>query len=491
MYDDNKKEDFSRDQKMPKVLVVESNEEILDSIRSYLETLGYECLKAADIQKALELVRSSDIDLVLTDVKLNKESGLELKRKIEEMVPAPPFVFMAEYVDWKTLEEILKEGIRDFLLFPFKMEQLKNSLERVLEEERLKEENIKLNTLIRLERFASLLLKTKSQEEALNFLKGYLIQYAGVDEVIFFNQKGEVILEKCNKREMCKAIKNFALKHFPKGINYSLLTLDELNGLVPKEELGDVHEIIVYVLKAKEKAKEKVELVCAAAKREKSFSEVEKLAFNVLLSHFSDYYLMQKYRDELEEAYLEVIEALARAVESRDPYTGTHCDSVEELADKIAAKLKLSKHEREILKRAARMHDIGKVSIPDEILLKPGKLTAEEFEIIKKHPIIGYEILSKSKGLSETAKVVLHHHEWYSGGGYPFGLKGEEIPLLSRILCLADAYHALTSDRPYRKALSPEEALKVIKEETPLKFDPKLVEILEQILQEELVVVRK
>jgi putative nucleotidyltransferase with HDIG domain len=471
---------------MPKVLVVESNEEILDSICSYLETLGYECLKAADIQKALELVRSSEIDLVLTNVKLNKGSGLELKRKIEEMVSAPPFVFMAEYLDWKTLEEILKEGIRAFLLFPFKMEQLKNSLERVLEEERLKEENVKLNTLIRLEQFTSLLIKKKSQEEALDFLKSYLIQYAGVDEVTFFNQKGEVILEKCSKREICKAIKNFALKHFPKGTNYCLLTLDELNGLVPKEELGDIHKIIVYVLKAKEE----VNLVCAAAKREKSFSEIEKLAFNILLSHFSDYYLMQKYRDELEEAYLEVIEALARAIESRDPYTGTHCDSVLEIADKIAAKLKLSKREREILKRAARLHDIGKVSISDEILLKPGKLTAEEFEIIKKHPIIGYEILNKSKGLSETAKVVLHHHEWYSGGGYPFGLKGEEIPLLSRILCLADAYHALTSDRPYRKALSPEEALKVIKEETPLKFDPKLVEILEQILQEESVVVR-
>lgn len=205
------------------------------------------------------------------------------------------------------------------------------------------------------------------------------------------------------------------------------------------------------------------------------------------MNYFENFFFHLRYKEKLEKSYFELIDSLAMTIEAKDSYTEQHTKSVEEIALKIGEKLGLKRSELDILRKASRLHDIGKIGVPDHILLKPGKLTSEEFEVIKKHPVIGYEILTKSENLREVAKVVLHHHEWYSGKGYPHGLKGEEIPLLSRILFLADAYHALISDRPYRKAYSKEEALNIVKSEAGEKFDPRLVSVLEDLVLERVV----
>jgi HD-GYP domain-containing protein (c-di-GMP phosphodiesterase class II) len=125
---------------------------------------------------------------------------------------------------------------------------------------------------------------------------------------------------------------------------------------------------------------------------------------------------------------------------------------------------------------AALLHDIGKIGIDEAILLKPGKLTPEEYEQMKKHPIIGHQILSPVKYLGPVAQMVLYHQEWYDGRGYPEGLKGEEIPLGSRIVAVLDAWDAMTSDRPYRKALGREIALGELKKGRGTQFDPKVVD---------------
>lgn len=470
---------------MARILIVDSDRQFAGTIKTYLESLEHECRITATVEEALKSIRDTDVDLVVSNIRLKGIEGLELKRKCEQVLGPLPFIFMAEYADFKMIEEVLQEGDSALILMPFKMDQLGKVISRVLEKENLKMEIANLNLLARLNEFGALLLKKNSFEEALALLKGYLCQVVNVDETIFFGEYGNNLLEICERKKLCDKIKELSVKLAKKDVKFYDLFVEELPD-VDLKELDGILEVLIYWVKEKDK----VYLTCAATKKSAWFSEKEKVAFNVLLDHFSDYYLLQRYRFELEKAYFEVIEGLAKAIESRDPYTGAHTEEVAVIADRIAEKLGLSPEERNILEKASRLHDIGKVAVPDSILLKPGKLTPEEFEAVKKHSVVGFEILSKSKSLVEVAKVVLHHHEWYSGGGYPDGLKGEEIPLLSRILCLADAFHALTSDRPYRKALSPEKALEIIRKETPLKYDPRLVEILEEILREDSIVIR-
>ena len=186
---------------------------------------------------------------------------------------------------------------------------------------------------------------------------------------------------------------------------------------------------------------------------------------------------VRKATQAIVERERETVLRLSKAAEYRDPETGAHILRMAHYSELIAASLGLPKADQELLLEAAPMHDIGKVGIADGILLKPGKLDVAEFEIMKLHATIGYEILkgSASKVL-ETGAVIAHsHHEKFDGTGYPKGLKGEEIPLFSRIVAVADVFDALTSERPYKKAWGLERAVQHIKDNAGTHFDPACV----------------
>ncbi|HAF45579.1 MAG TPA: two-component system response regulator [Gallionellaceae bacterium] len=174
----------------------------------------------------------------------------------------------------------------------------------------------------------------------------------------------------------------------------------------------------------------------------------------------------------------ETIFCLARAAEYRDPETGAHILRMAHYSRHIAQHLGLSTEQQDLLLEAAPMHDIGKVGTPDLILLKPGKLTAEEFSIMKQHAVIGYEVLNASNSslLKVAAEIAHTHHEKFDGSGYPRGLKGTDIPLFGRIVAVADVFDALTSDRPYKKAWSNEQASQLLREGAGTHFDPACVD---------------
>jgi len=181
----------------------------------------------------------------------------------------------------------------------------------------------------------------------------------------------------------------------------------------------------------------------------------------------------------LKDAQLETIFRLAISIEYRDRETGAHISRVSEYAYLIAEKLGLKKTECNLIKNAMPLHDIGKIAIPDNILLKPEKLTEEERKIVEKHPIIGAKMLEGSKSiiLKAAEVIALSHHEKYDGTGYPYGLSGNKIPIYGRIAALSDVFDALTSKRVYKKIISVDRAFEIIKEEKGKSFDPKLVDI--------------
>ncbi|MDH5426369.1 MAG: response regulator [Gammaproteobacteria bacterium] len=227
---------------------------------------------------------------------------------------------------------------------------------------------------------------------------------------------------------------------------------------------------------------DRVELLC----RIKNQLEVKRLHETVQeQNNFLEEKVTERTK-ELQKTRLEVIHRLGLAAEYRDNETGLHIVRMSKISAELARAAGMSAIECDLLLNSSPMHDIGKLGIPDSVLLKPGKLDAIEWEVMKSHTIIGAEILSggDSELLLQAQLIAMSHHEKWDGSGYPKGLKGEEIPLVGRIVALADVFDALTSERPYKDAWGVTAAKKYIVEMSGKQFDPKLVEIFLRILPE-------
>jgi len=172
--------------------------------------------------------------------------------------------------------------------------------------------------------------------------------------------------------------------------------------------------------------------------------------------------------------YHEIIDCITFALDTRDPYTGGHSQRVSDMTLEVCKLLKLNQNDTEKIHIAAHLHDIGKIGIPDSILLKQGKLDDSEWQIMKNHPEIGANILKKSAYLTELAEIVLFHHERFDGKGYPLGKSGNDIPLGSRIIAICDSIDAMTSNRCYRKSLSFEDCFNQIKINLGKMYDPEI-----------------
>lgn len=205
-----------------------------------------------------------------------------------------------------------------------------------------------------------------------------------------------------------------------------------------------------------------------SAKIRRATRQMEDLVF--IVSH-----------EELQNAHLETIRRLAMAAEFKDDNTGTHLERVSRYSETLAQGAGLSAERVADIRHAAPMHDIGKIGIPERILLKPGRLTAEELRVMRTHPTIGGRILANpgSDLMHRAREIAMGHHERFDGGGYPAGERGEDIPLAARIVALADVFDALTTARPYKTAFPPERAASLIRRERGRHFDPELVDVFE------------
>jgi putative nucleotidyltransferase with HDIG domain len=179
----------------------------------------------------------------------------------------------------------------------------------------------------------------------------------------------------------------------------------------------------------------------------------------------------------LRAAVGESIRALAGAIEAKDPYTRGHSDRVTHYSRLIAEAMGLSGHELDVIVRAAILHDVGKIGVPELVLNKPGRLTDEEFLLIRKHPVVGVEIVREIQAMEETLDIIRAHHERVDGKGYPSGIRGDDIPLGARIMAVVDTYDAMTSDRPYRQGLPAEVAFEEIERCSSTQFDPEVAQV--------------
>jgi putative two-component system response regulator len=194
--------------------------------------------------------------------------------------------------------------------------------------------------------------------------------------------------------------------------------------------------------------------------------------------------LKLKYRtDELERAE-SVLFTLAQSIEGKDPYTHGHCERLSDYSARLGEHLGLAQDQIVALRRAGMVHDVGKVAVPDAILLKPGKLSEQEWKLMREHPVVGERICAPLKSFRLVLPIIRHHHEKLDGSGYPDGLRGDAIPITARILQIVDVYDALTTERPYKRAFSITDALQTMKEEVAKGWwDPHIFEQFEQLMR--------
>ena len=205
-------------------------------------------------------------------------------------------------------------------------------------------------------------------------------------------------------------------------------------------------------------------------------------AIGLLSGYLFDRYRVANHRSE--QAHRGTLDALALALDAREHDTDRHSERVADLATRLGRAVNLPDTEIEVLREAARLHDVGKIGVPDRILLKPGPLNDAERRLMQSHVEIGCRIVGRMPSLQKAAELIRFHHERFDGTGYPRGLKGDEIPLAAKVFAVADVFDALTNDRPYRLAMSPDEAISVIKEQTGQAFAPDIMAVFETVAAE-------
>lgn len=209
-------------------------------------------------------------------------------------------------------------------------------------------------------------------------------------------------------------------------------------------------------------------------------SLLSALALYVLVGAFVRTVALREEAEEkarrLQQVFLGTVSSLSNILDARDPHTARHSHNVAGYALAIAKEMGLPRVQREAIYIAGLLHDIGKIGIAEALLKKPGRLSPAEWEEVKRHPVLSYRILWDIPELQEIAIITLYHHEWWNGNGYPYGLKGEQIPLGARILCVADSFDAMISERVYKPALTPEAAIEELKRCAGSQFDPAVVQ---------------
>jgi response regulator RpfG family c-di-GMP phosphodiesterase len=475
------------------ILVVDDEEIILNVFRDYLETVGgYNVFTTTDGFEALEVIKGEKIDCCFIDLAMPIMDGLELIKRIYLHDNALPVVVMTGYPSMDNAIKTLKNGVVDYLTKPIKMEQVPPTIERVMRERSLfvdnillKEEAKKNKELLKINQELQWKLK---EVETINLILQQLDQATTSKDLftVLVNLTGEVT--HCDEAHFCvhsQEMKNpAAITSFFRDESSSASSTLLQHTAIEEVAHGEIPYIIhgadgkpnIMAVPLKIRSNTFGTLISLMRNGGHRFSEKDLYFLHFLAEKASFLIENLALYENIYENLFSTLYAFVETIEARDPYTRQHSARVTNYAISIAKALGCSQEEIEMLNVSGNLHDIGKIGIPDIILLKPDRLTESEYEAIKKHPDIGSSIIGHFDMWSQEQQIIRHHHERWDGNGYPDGLQGEEIPLLARILSVADVYDALTSDRSYRKRLEDEIAVEIIEENAGTQFDESIVD---------------
>ncbi len=506
------------------ILLVDDDTAILKNLNDILSEEGFKITLASSVVQAKKKLKSKFFNLALVDLKLPDYSGLKLLKEIKESNDETIIIVLTGFASVESAVYAMNEGAFSYIQKPLNVEALKVTIKKAL-----KMQNLSLNNKNLLARLKELSLKD-TLTELYNYrylrerlfsefkrAKRYIcplsiimidIDYFKSVNDIYGHQYGDLIIKEI-AHTLIKFSRSIDIVTRYGGEEFIILLPDtnKEGAVIFAERL--LYRISEHTFDEKSnKIKLKVSMGISSFPEDGANTETEfldsadkalraakELGGNRLftfkgISHNDIKKITDrggkenidklkqklfKLENRVNQTLLESIYAFAKTIEAKDYYTGEHAENMVSLAVMIGKALNLSGYEIDNLEHAAILHDLGKIAIPDNILHKKGKLSNKEYAIIKKHPQIGAEIIRSIHFLKDVAPIVLYHHERFDGMGYSSGLKGKEIPLGARIIAIADVYQALISDRPYRKAYSKKDALKIVSESAGTHLDPDIV----------------
>jgi putative nucleotidyltransferase with HDIG domain len=494
------------------LLIVDDEESILHVVGEYFRRRGYRILTAPGGSEALAILERETVDCCFTDINMPGMNGLELAERIHDIDSSLPVIVMTGYPSLETSIQTLKQGVVDFLIKPVDLKHMELSFQRVQRQRGMFMENILLKQEVKgKERLEALNRELLAKIEELGTLNRIMGSFAATNstphvfqravdtavDVVQADESRFYIIDASagrpclvataaqtgprDRRRVGGAPGEAALSPIPDSVPAELIKNVQADGLPllvsgpsGSEELppGASSWMAVPV-----KIRDKVFGVLTAAAMNGRAPFTEKDLFYLAFTTQSAAGAVETLAvyENIYENLFATLYGFVNALEARDLYTRQHSSRVTEIALVLARGLGCTVEELNILNFAGPLHDIGKIGIRDDILLKPGRLTAEEYAKIQEHPVIGANMLNQLGLWEDERRIIRAHHERYDGTGYPDGLSREEIPFLARILSVADAYDAMASDRAYRRKMEERVILNILAEGAGSQFDPRVV----------------
>lgn len=481
--------DSSYPEDRPRVLVVDDEKFIRDIIADFLGMEGYIVRTAEDGSSAVSELERARYDMIISDLKMPKMGGLELLREVGKSHPDTLTVIMTGFGTVETAIDAMKRGAYDYILKPFKVEEIVHIVQRGLEKKRLTAENLRLREALSLYRVSEAIAASLSLDEVIATVSDSALNEVRADIVTTWLDDGEGgyfqrSIEHSNSipegEELGLIDAQLVIERL-KGTGFLIEHGARAREFFAEHPSRHVSSLAVVPLKMRERLMGFIAVVSLTAS--KRFDEGQRKLLSIIASRAAAAIENARLYEDLQATFAQTIQGLARTIDKMDRYTAGHSERVAMYAAALARWLGLPEEEVEIVKNAALMHDIGKIGCVMN-LNKAGKLTQEEYEIFKRHPVYGRDILDPIKFLGPVIPGVYLHHERWDGRGYPLGLAGKEIPLIARIISVADTYDAMTSDRAYRRALPHEVTLNELIRCSGLQFDPDVAGVFTERIDE-------
>ena len=470
----------------PRLLIVDDEKYIRDILADFLGMEGYQVRTAADGAAALTELQQAHYDLIISDLKMPRMGGIELLEAIGTAAPNALTVIMTGFGTVETAIDAMKRGAYDYILKPFKVEEVIHVVQRGLEKQRLAAENLRLREALSLYKVSEAIAASLSLEEVLSTAGDAAIHEIHGDLVSTWLEDGEGnyferqrLLPPPGKRTPSipedASLGAFDPRAFTDHFTSESVLLEHgqrAERFFATQPALPPQSLLAVPLKMQTRLLGWI--TATSFTRAKRFDEGQRKLLSIVGSRTAAAIENARLYEDLRATFQQTIEGLANAIDKMDRYTAGHSDRVATYAMYLATRLGLPPDQIEIVRQSALMHDIGKIGCVLN-LNKPGKLTQDEYEAFKKHPGYGKDILEPIRFLNPLIPGVHLHHERWDGRGYPLGLKGNDVPLMARIIAVADTYDAMTSDRAYRRALPHEVAVAEIERCSGTQFDPEVV----------------
>lgn len=459
----------------PRVLVVDDERFIREVLSDFLSMEGYDVRTAADGAAALIELKNRSFDIVLSDLKMPNMGGLELLKEINTAYPQTLTIIMTGFGTVETAIDSMKRGAFDYVLKPFKADEIVQVVHRALRQKRLSAENLRLREAVSLYKVSEAISASLSLDEVVDTICDASIHDARGDAVGTWldNGEGRFVLRASRQDTSIEE----PLEFTPDITEIARRLTQDRSIAVHGEQAAQlfvfasqpVNSVTIVPLATRDRLLGWVYIVSVTAN--KRFDEGQRKMMTMIASRAAAAIDNARLYEDLQASFRQTIQSLAKTIDKMDRYTAGHSERVARYAQRLAKSLGLNEAEVEVVRQAALMHDIGKIGCVMN-LNKPDRLTNAEYELFKQHPGIGREILDPIRFLEPVIPGVHLHHERWNGGGYPLGLEGKSIPLIARIISVADTYDAMTSNRAYRRALPHEVTTDEISRCAGAQFDP-------------------